>query len=65
MLKVPMTRSKIRDTFGGHDPEKIIAPSVFVRLSSSFLQNLGIRLNFQKIISLNPISLLKMPKFSC
>ena len=46
-----MTRCKIRGTFGRHGPEKIIAQTVFIEFSSSFLKKLGNRMDFQKNIT--------------
>ena len=46
------TRFKIRGSFGRHRPEKILVQPIFIQLSSSLLQNVGIRLNFQKNITL-------------
>ena len=55
-LNIVMTRSEIRGTFGRHGPEKIIAQSIFIQLTSGFLKKVGIRMDFQKNITLDTLS---------
>ena len=50
--KVIRTRFKLRETFGGHGPEKILARPVSIQLLVLGCKCVGIRLNFQKNITL-------------
>ena len=54
--KETMTRFKITGPFGGHLPEKILVRPILIQLPSSLLHNVGIRLNFQKNITLGTLS---------